>query len=289
MNYQTGEQQLLLSYNDLIQFNEEKELEPNDYVCVDVYDDYVFFAIVGEHEYMCPIEGNIKEDSFNLHTLFEVEDKSGNIQQVIYDGIVIERYAISSGQYKISNIRDLEGYKILYSNMEKCIKSDSEWIRFRKEAQTDDIQYKVDGTDKWSDISIFVNDKYDDSDIDEDDLTIEDGKIIGILSVSRHWVEYDDLNQYQLDRDVLFELNIETGESRKLFDTKNNLAKIIGYQDRILYFIKDEKVFARALESRKETEIGTVLKGKDYIIDWQAEYLIIREEYGDVVVVYKIK
>lgn len=124
-------------------------------------------------------------------------------------------------------------------------------------------------------------------------MTIEDGKIIGVLSVSRHWAEYKYLDQYNLDKDVLFELDIKNGESRKLLDTKNNLTKIIGYQNGIVYLVKNEKVYSHELETKEETELFDLPKGKDYIIDWQADYLIIREEFsygqnGDIIAVYHL-
>lgn len=293
MNYLSGSEELLLSNRDMAQFNEGKQLGTYEYPAVDAYGGYLFFAIVEKYEYMCPIEGDIKTDSIHLNSLFESEGQSGDIQRVVYDGIVIERYVVSEGKYEIRSIKDIQGYKILYLNAEPSIEVNDKQIRFYKNWKTGDIWYQVDESVLKNIVSIFRGDEYKNSHINEDYLTIEDGKIIGVLSVSRHWAEYKYLDQYNLDRDVLFELDIETGESRILLDTKNNITKIIGYQNGIVYTVKNEKVYVHELATKEETVLLDLPKGKNYIIDWQADYLIIREENpygenGDVITVYKL-
>lgn len=293
MNYLSGSEELLLSNRDMAQFNEGKQLGTYEYPSVDAYGGYLFFAIVEKNEYMCPIEGDIKTDSFNLNSLFESEVSTGSMQRAVYDGIVIERHAVSENEYKICSIRDTQGYKILYPNIDPRIEVNDEQIHFFKNWETGDIWYQIDESVLRNTISIFRDDEYKNSYIDEEYLTIEDGKIIGVLSVSRHWAEYKYLDQYNLDRDVLFELDIETGESRILLDTKNNLTKIIGYQNGIVYTVKNEKVYSYELETKEKTELFDLPKGKNYIIDWQADYLIIREEFfgeqnGDIIAVYQL-
>lgn len=292
-NYISDSEEVLLSNNDMAQFNEGKELDTYEYPAVDAYGGYLFFAIVEKYEYMCPIEGDIKTDSFNLNSLFESEVSTGSMQRAVYDGIVIERHAVSENEYKICSIRDTQGYKILYPNIDPRIEVNDEQIHFFKNWETGDIWYQIDESVLRNTISIFRDDEYKNSYIDEEYLTIEDGKIIGVLSVSRHWAEYKYLDQYNLDKDVLFELDSETGESRKIFDTKNNLTKIIGYQNGIVYLVKNEKVYARELATKEETVLFALPKGKNYIIDWQTNYLIIREDFsygqnGDIIAVYQL-
>lgn len=292
-NYISDSEEVLLSNNDMAQFNEGKQLGTYEYPAVDAYGGYLFFAIVEKYEYMCPIEGDIKTDSIHLNSLFESEGQSGDIQRAVYDGIVIERYVVSDGKYEIRSIKDIQGYKILYLNIEPSIGVDDKQIRFYKNWKTGDIWYQVDESVLRNIVSIFRGDEYKNSHINEDYLTIEDGKIIGVLSVSRHWAEYKYLDQYNLDRDVLFELDIETGESRILLDTKNNLTKIIGYQNGLVYLVKNEKVYSYELETKEKTELFDLPKGKNYIIDWQVDYLIIREEFfgeqnGDIIAVYQL-
>lgn len=190
-------------------------------------------------------------------------------------------------------IRDEQGYKILYANMDNSIWVDETLVRFSKDVDTEQVQYSLNATGLWNKLSVFSDDRYENSEIYDDYLTVENGKIIGLLSVSRHWAVYDELEQNMLDKDVLFELDIETGKSRKLYDTRNNLTKIIGYQKGIVYLVKNEKVYAHTLETEEETELFELPKGLNYIIDWQADYLIIREEFchgqnGDIVMVYSL-
>ena len=292
-NYKMGNEEVLLSNNDIASFNAGNELAANDYIGVDTYGGYLFFAIVEKYEYMCPVGGDMEADSFNINSLFDNEGQSGDIQQTVYDGIEIERYVVSDGKYEIRSIRDTEKYRILYSNIDASIWMDDKQVQFSKDSNTNDIQYQIDDVGLKNIISIFKDEEYKNSNIDEDYLTIENGKIIGLLSVSKHWAEYEDLEQNNLEKDVLFELDIETGESRKLFDTKNNLTKIIGYQNGIVYLVKNEKVYSRELETKEEIELFDLPKGKNYIIDWQSDYLIIREEFspiqsGDIITVYQL-
>ena len=177
--------------------------------------------------------------------------------------------------------------------MDNSIWVDETLVRFSKDADTEQAQYSLDETGLWNIVSIFKDDRYENSEIYDDYLTVENGKIIGLLSVSKHWAIYDELEQNMLDKDVLFELDIETGKSRKLYDTRNNLTKIIGYQNGIVYLVKNEKVYAHILETKEETELFELPKGLNYIIDWQADYLIVREEFcygqdGDIVMVYPL-
>ena len=46
------------------------------------------------------------------------------------------------------------------------------------------------------------------------------------------------------------------------------------------------------MKTKEKTVLGEIPKGKDYIIDWQGGYLIIREDFtygqnGDMVLVYE--
>lgn len=46
MNYLSGREEVLLSNRDMAQFNEGKELGTDEYLAVDAYGGYLFFAIV---------------------------------------------------------------------------------------------------------------------------------------------------------------------------------------------------------------------------------------------------
>lgn len=293
-DYITYEDKVLISEEEMNIFNGGNEPKSTDYFGVDAHEGYLFFGVSDGYEYLCPVDGDIKADSIRLFDLFEDDDWSGNIQQIEYDGIVIARYAVDKDKYKIHSIRDEQGYKILYGCVDNCIQVNDATVHFMRNSDTETRQYRMNNESLWKDVSAIREDKYSHSEIYEEFLTAEDEKIIGLLSVSRHWAVYWDLWQRDLEKEVLFELDTETGESNILFETRNNLTKIIGYQDGILYFVKDEKVCKLNLESKEKTELFDLPKGKDYIIDWQAGYLIIREEFtygqsGDIVMVYEVE
>ena len=291
INYQSKEQEVLLAYEDFVHLNGEEKL---DYVGIDVHKGYLFFYINADNEYICPIGEDVSKNSVELKNLFEAEGTPGDKQRVEYDGIIIEYETTSQDKCDITGIWDEQGYKILFSNVDRCLKVGDKWVSFRKENRADRIQYTTEYDYTWKDITIFNRGEYKNSYIDDEHLVEEEGRVIGLISVSEHWAWYSDLAQEYLKKDVLFELDIETGESRKLFDTRINRTKIIGYKDGELYYIKNEKVYAENLESKEKTVLGNIPKGKDYIIDWQGGYLIIREDFtygqnGDIVLVYKVE
>lgn len=284
-DFQSSKQEVLLTHEDCIYLNEGQEITSAG---LDVYKDYLFFEIDVDKEFICKLNENISENIISVHGLFEDDGLPGDIQQTEYDGIIFERKITSEGEFDITNIRDTQGYKILYPNVEIWINVDGECVRLRKDDRTEQFQYREEEEHSWRNISTFSKKEYEDSDIEGDHLVVENGRIIGLLSVSNHPIYRNDLPQRYIKKDVLFELDIKTGESRILYDTKNNLTKIIGYQEGIMYFIRDEKIYAYELDDKKKTEIGNLPKGKDYIIDWQAKHLIIREEYGDIVFVHQL-
>ena len=294
-DYQTGEEILLLSNDDIIQFNGEEPLRNiNNPFLIRVYNDFLLFSTSNEYVYIYPIGGNIKTDSINVNELFEREDKSGKKQKTVFEGMIIERYYCTKLEnYIITDIRDQEGRGIINSDTNGVVVGGKQ-INFYKKAGTKKYQYQKEGDELFYDIEVLQKEKFESSQITENYLTVENGKIIGWISISNHPLERMGLFQRDLEREVLFELDIETGKSRILYDTKNNLTKLIGYQDGILYLVKNEKVYAHELETKEEAELFDLPKGKNYIIDWQADYLIIREEFcygqnGDIIMVYQIQ
>ena len=291
-NIQTSEKTMILSREDIETLNGGKELisENGSSNChVDAYEDYLYFTISGKHEYICPIEGDFMQECIDISTLFQEDNTSGEIQKVVYDGITFERcYSSKLERYETIGIRDESGHKILYKGSGTGISVNGKIVRFTKDAYTYDFKYRIGGGD-FRTIKCLQERKFKRSDIYEKHLTVENGKIIGWLSVSRHPNISWDLYQKDLEKDVLFELDIETGESQILYDTVNNLEKIIGYQDGIIYFAGNDKVYSRELDSGQEKVLFDLPGGEKYIIDWQAGYLIIRGEVkAEEVIAYKV-
>lgn len=280
-NIQTGEKTMILSKEDIEALNGGKELisgKGSSYCHVDAYKDYLYLTLSGRHEYICPIKGDFMQECIDISTLFQEDNTSGEIQRVVYNGIMFERcYSSKHEQYETIGIRDESGHKILHKDSGTGIQVNGKIVRFTKDANTKDFKYRIGGGD-FRTIKCLQEEKFKRSDIYEKYLTVENGKIIGWLSVSRHPMMSWDLYQNDLEKDVLFELDIETGESQILYDTVNNLEKIIGYQDGIIYFAGNDKVYSRELDSGKEKVLFDLPGGENYIIDWQAGYLIIRGE-----------
>ncbi|MCM1127547.1 MAG: hypothetical protein NC429_13880 [Lachnospiraceae bacterium] len=285
-NVQTDEKTLILSREDIESLNGGEKLDRGsagahkDYCIIDVYEDYMFFMISGdgEREYISPIEGDFMQECIDISTLFQEDNTSGEIQRVVYDGITIERcYSSRYEQYETIGIRDKDGHKILYNSSGTGIQVGDKIVRFSKDSYADEFKYRIGGGELRT-ITCLKEKKLKRSDIYEKYLTVEDGKIIGWLSVSRHPNVSWDLEQDLLEKDILFELDIETGGSQILYDTGNNLEKIIGYQDGVIYFAGNDTVYSRELDSGQQKVLFDLPGGQDYVIDWQAGYLIIYDK-----------
>lgn len=108
------------------------------------------------------------------------------------------------------------------------------------------------------------------------------------MCVSCNPIESVLLFQRDIVRDMFFELNIDTGESQILYDTKNNQTRIIGYEDGILYLFKnDYKVYKQPLSGGEATEILSIPKSNDVIFDWCEDYLIVRSRDTNTELGYK--
>jgi len=139
------------------------------------------------------------------------------------------------------------------------------------------FSYQVEGEQEKF-IDCFNKKGYANSRLVKGYLTAEnENEIKGIMSVSGNRRESVLLNQGDIVRDMLFELNIDTGESQILYDTKNNQTRIVGYEDGILYLFKnDYKVYKQPLSGGEATEILSIPKSNDVIFDWCEDYLIVR-------------
>lgn len=297
---QSKEQEILLINEDFIRLNGEEKV---DSAGVDAHNGYLFFEFNGDKEYLCPIDENVNTNSIDLQSLFASETSYEKIQQVEYDGIILEREERSQGRYDITGIWDEQGYKILYSGVENRIAVGDVWVRFREIRNTygnHQFQYQMETDDlwmrRWKNISVFNKEKYATSYISGDYMWIEDDRIVGLMVVPDGGGRkvHKGFSQYFLKKNILYELDTETGKGRILFDTRTNRTTIIGYKEKDLYYIKNEKVYVKNLETKEKTVLGDIPKEKDYIIDWQGGYLIIREDFtygqnGDMVLVYNVR
>ena len=89
-----------------------------------------------------------------------------------------------------------------------------------------------------------------------------------------HRNSFDPL-QDELKCDVLFRLNPNTGESSILHRTLNNRTRIIGYQDGVIYLLKNFKIYSRTVENKEEKMLVELPKDTYYEFDWQGDYLVV--------------
>ena len=77
-------------------------------------------------------------------------------------------------------------------------------------------------------------------------------------------------------------LDPETGKNRILYRTENNRTRIIGYQDGLIYLMKNSGIYTRNAKSG-ETELFLTLpenpEDADYMFDWQGDYFIVICQY----------
>lgn len=139
------------------------------------------------------------------------------------------------------------------------------------------FSYQVDGGSKKP-IDCFNKKGYANSRLVKGYLTADkENEIRGIMCVSGNPIESVSLNQGDIVRDMLFGLDLDTGESQILYDTKNNQTRIVGYEDGIVYLFKnDYKVYSQPLEGGKATEILSIPRSNDVIFDWCEDYLFVR-------------
>ena len=107
-------------------------------------------------------------------------------------------------------------------------------------------------------------------------MTSENGHIIGLVHVPREsYCDSFDPSQDELKCDVLFQLNPKTGENSILYKTENNRTRIIGYQDGVIYLLRDFKIYSSIMESKEEKLIAELPEDTFYEFDWQGDYLIV--------------
>lgn len=288
LNYETGEETVLVSREDMLRLNGGETVQPY----LRVYGGYIFLKLSTRYEYMCPIGGDMLTDSFDVNTLFTEEDESGEIQQAVYDGIQVERY-FDDGRYLILGIRSQEGQKILVNYyQDRSAYVEGQRVQFRRERYSGSLQYSLDGQRTWQPVTCLQERIYEMSDIYEEYLTVEDGKIIGLLCISKHPLESFNISASETRKDILFELDIKTGESRILYDTKNNRTEILGYRKGIVYLIKSGKIYRQQLDGSERMALFNLPKDSEYSIDWQAGYMIVKpwnggsQNEGELIAVY---
>ena len=258
----------------------------------EIFTDNINMELAIAHDYLlfksgiycvniCPIAGEIRQESINVNSLFTSDDFSGEEQSILYEGLHIARYYdAETEKYVISEVRDCDTGEDLFGNDAEIIMSDRCSVNFYSE-YNDGMKkfYYQDTNGNRGVINCLSDEKYELSDIFTELLTEDQGKVIGLVSVSTHPLEKRASFQEYVKNDILFELDPKTGENRIIYDTQNNLNRIIGYQDGIVYLFGNQTVYSISMENNEKRELFTLETGGNYIFDWYNGYLIVR--YGD--------
>ena len=228
------------------------EAQETIFPVINIIDDDLYIQVKSQEQfitYRCPVEGEIENQ---LQQIENTQPFSCNV-------------STSEDQY-IS----LAGHDIAITNAYKY------------------FSYQVDGGSEKP-IDCFNKKGYTNSRLVKGYLTADkENEIRGIMCVSCNPIESVLLFQRDIVRDMFFELNIDTGESQILYDTKNNQTRIIGYEDGILYLFKnDYKVYKQPLSGGEATEILSIPKSNDVIFDWCEDYLIVRSRDTNTELGYK--
>lgn len=208
--------------------------------------------------YICPIDGNMKTDCVEVNTLFPQEDRTGREQVVLYRGIRIRRYYdAEKEEYCMIEI----GEKGDRPKVFKSERNDIETIRVGGELvslgyQRGDRSYCVEGDSEEQKIGCLQASEFDFSVIQPDKIMAENGEIIGLVQlVKGYHTESWDPPQHELRYDVIFHLNPKTGESGILYSPWKKSTRIIGYQEDMIYLLRNFKIYRRAVESEEEKQI----------------------------------
>ena len=266
------------------------------YVCMDIYKDYLY-VMDGQKDYIyrCALDNVLNAEYEDIGSFFQQEHKENEIVQMLLDGLIVEGYYDEVEQtYRILSMRAQDtGRRILRGNTELFV--DEKRIIFERDKITGanmPYSYQIEGETRKS-IQCLEKKEYNVSDIYEEYI-YEDGdsEIIGLISVSNNPNVSSKLYQSDIKKDILFNLNICTGESKIIYDTKDNMTRIIGYNDGIVYLFKDDyKIYSQPISGGKATEIASIPRADDVVFDWCGDYLIIRykDTYKEKQLLYEVE
>ncbi len=234
---------------------------------------------VNDNIFICPIEGDLKTDCAEVNTLFPKEDRTGREQVVLYRGMGIRRhYDAEKEKYQMTDFWEEGNGRMIFTYGDRyTIKAGGKRVILKHKRGLCDYSYQVEGDSEEHEIKYLNVPVCEYAYIQGNKLTIDNGEIIGLLHVPEN-LRCNSLNpaQDELKYDVLFRLNPKTGESSILYQAKNNRTRIIGYQDGLIYLLKDSKIYTRTAGSGEEKMLFELSEEDvNYMFDWQGDYLIV--------------
>lgn len=255
-------------------------LETQYCYCMTVYDGYLFYG--SEDIYICPIDGDPEKDNVSLMKQFS-EDAPIN-QEILYKGWRVKRDIRKDSSRRPCIMYVMDGNEVIIENEfhRGSIWAEGQWILFSKDADTSRFYYqKEDESEKYQ-VECLSDNAFRYSEIWDKNIVYEDGKIIGLLTISNNARTGFDLIQKDVENDLLFEIDLETNTSKILYSTENNQTRIVGYQDGMVYLFENGAVYKEQLTGN-DREMLLDLKAKGWNIfdsaeiyfNWWGNHLVI--------------
>lgn len=241
--------------------------------------------------YICPIEGDLKTDCVEVNDLFPEEDMTGVEQEILYQGLRIKRcYDAKKERYELIALVEEEDGRAFFTLEQKCtIKAGEKLVSLDCGWNTGSCSYWVEGSPEEQTINCLYRTGYRNFTMQQSKLTSENGEIIGLVHVVKNYrCDPYDPSQDQLKCDILFKFDPETGENSILYKAQNNRTRVIGYQDGVIYLLKNYRIYTQVAGNWRRELFLKLPKNKYYTFNWQGEYLIVRsgsEIYG----AYKVR
>ena len=116
-------------------------------------------------------------------------------------------------------------------------------------------------------------------------MTVEDGKIIGLTSALYNYPYV----QSSLAFDFLFEVDPETGQVRILYSQKENMPRIIGYKDGMVYLMENYKLYREPIDGGERVELFDLPEENTMYFEWYGDYLMIRDSEKKIIGAYLVK
>lgn len=251
-----------------------------DYVTMQVRDGYIYILQNNDHVYRWPLNGTFENDREYLGDYFPKDNQTGEMVQITMDGLLIEGYYNpDEQQYCIASVREQDTNRVVVqdNHIEVVVGGKKVAIYRDRKNQQMPYSYQIEGEERKA-IGCLEKSGYRKSELYEQYMTQEgESTIIGLINISKNPVFSWELFQFDIARDMLFRLDVNTGESKIIYDTKDNMTRIIGYNNGIVYLFKDDyKIYSQSLSGGKATEIASIPRSDDVMFDWCGDYLIVK-------------
>lgn len=233
--------------------------------------------------YICPADGELKTDCVEVNTLFPEEDRTGGEQTALYRGMRVRRYYDTEKEgYHIIELGEKAGRPEIFNAARKdmgTVRAGGKLVSFGY--QRGDRSYCVEGDLEEHEIGCLDASAFAFAVVKPNNIMTEDGEIIGLVHAVKNFrCDSWDPPQDELRYDVLFKLDPKTGKNSILYSPWNNQTRIIGYQDGVIYLLKDFKIYSRVMENEEENQIVELPEDTYYEFDWQGDYIIVIDRDG---------